>query len=46
MTTLRFMLRVVATEDLELIQLNVKTAFLHGELEEDSYMEESKGLVV
>ena len=39
MTTLRFMLGVVATENLELIQLDVKTAFLHGDLQEEIYME-------
>ena len=38
MTTLRLLLRVVAIKDLELEQLNVKTAFLHGDLEEDIYM--------
>ena len=32
MTTLRFMLDVVATENLDLIQLDVKTKFLHGDL--------------
>ena len=30
MTTLCFMLGVVAVEDLELIKLDVKTAFIHG----------------
>ena len=32
MTTLRFMLGVVAADNLELIQLDVKTTFLHGDL--------------
>ena len=44
MTTLRFMLIVVAAENSELIQLDVKTTFLHGDLEE-IYMNQSKGFV-
>ena len=46
MTTLQFLLSVVATADLELIQLNVKTSFLHGKVEEEIYMEHPKGFVV
>jgi hypothetical protein len=38
MTTIRIVLRTVAAENLYLEQLNVKTTFLHGELEEDIYM--------
>ena len=45
MTTLRFILDVVEAENLELIQLDVKTAFLHGDLKEEIYMEQSKGYV-
>ena len=45
METFRFMLGVVASEDLELIQLDVKTTFLHSDLEEDIYMELLKGFV-
>ena len=45
MTTLRFMLGVVAAENLELIQLDVKTTFLHGDLQEEIYMEQPKGFV-
>ena len=43
MNTLRLLLRVMATEDLELEQLNVKTTFLHGDLEEDIYMSQLAG---
>ena len=43
MTTLRLLLGVVATEDLELEQMDVKTTFLHGDLEEDIYMSQPAG---
>ena len=42
-TTLRALLALVASEDLELRQLDVKTAFLKGELEEDIYMKQTPG---
>ena len=43
MTTLWFLLGVVSIEDLELLQLDVKKASLHGELDKGIYMEQSKG---
>ena len=38
MSTIRLVLGMVAGENLYLEQLDVKTAFLHGDLEEDIYM--------
>lgn len=37
--SLRTLLAIVAEEDLELLQFDVQTAFLYGELDEDIYME-------
>ena len=38
MSSIRVVLGLVASLDLELEQLDVKTAFLHGDLEEEIYM--------
>ena len=38
MTTLHCVLALVAKEDMELFQMDVKTAFLHGDLNEDIYV--------
>ncbi|GKF31909.1 retrovirus-related pol polyprotein from transposon TNT 1-94, partial [Tanacetum coccineum] len=43
MTTMRLVLSIVASEDLHLEQLDIKTAFLHGDLDEDIYMTQPKG---
>ena len=45
-SSIRVLLALVAMHDLELEQLDVKTAFLHGELEEDIYMQQPEGFVV
>jgi hypothetical protein len=38
MTSIRIILSLVAVEDLHLEQLDVKTTFLHGDMEEEIYM--------
>ena len=45
-TSIRVLLSFVAMHDLELEQLDVKTAFLHGDLEEEIYMKQPEGFVV
>lgn len=44
-SSIRTLLSMVAMHDYELEQLDVKTAFLHGELEEDIYMEQPEGFI-
>ena len=43
MTSIKTILSLVAAEDLHLEQLDVKTTFLHGYLEEDIYMQQPEG---
>ncbi|GKB55830.1 retrovirus-related pol polyprotein from transposon TNT 1-94 [Tanacetum coccineum] len=43
MTIIRLVLSIVAFEDLHLEQLDVKTAFLHGDLDEDIYLIQLEG---
>eukprot|EP00253_Pinus_taeda_P013210 PITA_13210 len=43
--SIRIVLALVALLDLELQQLDVKTAFLHGDLDEEIYMEQLEGFV-
>ena len=42
-TTIKVVIGIVAAENLHLEQLDVKTSFLHGELEEDIYMQQPEG---
>lgn len=43
MTTIKMVMGIVASEDLYLEQLNVKTTFPHGDLKEDIYMTQPEG---
>jgi transposase InsO family protein len=44
-TTVRVLLTLAATLDYEVLQADVKTAFLHGELQEEIYMTQPPGTV-
>lgn len=46
LTTIRMVPALVVKEDLHLEQLNVKIAFLHGDLEEEIYTMQPQGFVV
>eukprot|EP00253_Pinus_taeda_P006007 PITA_06007 len=46
MPSIRTILSLVAAEDLHLEQLDVKTTFLHGDLEEEIYMQQPQGYEV
>ena len=43
MTSIRTILSLVVVEDLHLEQLDVKTTFLHGDLEEELHMQQPQG---
>ncbi|KAK3001961.1 hypothetical protein RJ639_020920 [Escallonia herrerae] len=45
-TSIRLLLAMVALYDLELEQLDVKTAFLHGELKEHIFTRQAEGFVI
>ncbi|GJW86312.1 retrotransposon protein, putative, ty1-copia subclass [Tanacetum coccineum] len=45
-SSIRILLALVAQLDLELVQMDVKTAFLHGDLEEEIYMVQPEGFKV
>ena len=46
MLTIRLVLGMVVAENLHIEQLDVKTTFLHGDLEEDLYMIQPEGFTV
>ena len=45
MTSIRAIIGLATKQDLEVEQLDVKTTFLHGDLEEEIYMEQPEGFV-
>ena len=45
-TSIRLLLSVAATFDFEIEQMDVKTEFLHGDLEEEIYMKKPEGFMV
>ena len=46
MTSIRTVLGLAASLDLEIEQMDVKTTFLHSDLEEEIYMEQPEGFMV
>ena len=46
MSIIRLVLGMMVAENLHLEQLDVKMAFLHGDLEEDLYMIQPEGFIV
>lgn len=44
--SLRVVLALAAVHDLELLQLDIKTAFLYGNLEEELYLEQPEGFAI
>jgi hypothetical protein len=46
LTSIRFLLSITVSFDLEVEQMDVKTSFLHGDLEEQIYMKQPEGFVV
>lgn len=44
-TSIKILITIAAIHNLESHQMDVKTAFLNGELEEEIYMEQHEGFV-
>ncbi|CAL2246291.1 unnamed protein product [Prunus armeniaca] len=45
-TSIRMLIAIVAIHNMDIHQMDVKTAFLNGELDEEIYMEQPEGFVV
>ena len=45
-TSIRMLIVLAAVHDLKIHQMDVKTTFLNGELEEEIYMEQPEGFIV
>ena len=45
-TSIRMLIALAAVHDLKIHQMNVKTSFLNGELEEEIHMEQPEGFIV
>ena len=46
MTSIRSLLSIATTFDLEVEKMDVKITFLHGDLDEEIYMKQPKGFIV
>ena len=46
LTSIRFLLSLAATFDLKVEKMDVKTTFLHGDLDEEMYMKQPEGVTV
>ena len=46
LTSIRFLLSIATAFDLEVENMDVKTTFLHGDLEEEIYMKQLEGFIV
>jgi hypothetical protein len=46
LTSIRFMISIVVEFYFEIEQMDVKTTFLHGDLEEEIYMKQPEGYVM
>ena len=45
-SSIRMLIAITAIQNLEIYQMDVKTTFLNGDLDEEIYMEQPKGFIV